>query len=202
MAKVYGVVAHKRRGAEGGTWCFSPTELETAHRQAMLWAIEDLHALKDPEPLAYQFERKNPYFMEYPEACDAATLAIRGRGFKGRGRKRQIEDLERNERICLAVYFLEQAGIPIKGDVGTGSACELIAERVHLSSDRVFGIWNDDGEPQNRDFAPWEYLEIDAPSVSEIIDYCLKGEFRENEKDRLIIATIRHFTERKSKQKQ
>lgn len=203
--KVYGTVAWIRRGAECGEWCFSPAELEAAHRKAMEYAIEDLQRLKDAEPLRFQLDRRNPYFMDYPDAVERASLALQEKGFKGRGRAEKIPDIERNKRICLAVYLLSMAGHAIRSESkDRPDACTLVGEHkeIHLSAEQVYNIWNDNGEPQDRNLAPWEYLEIDPPSTQEILDYCLAGKFREDQAAERMRATIRYMVEQNTKQKQ
>lgn len=206
MAKCVGTVAYKRRGAYCGVWCFSQAEFEAAQQQAIDFAIEDLRKLKDVEPLIFQLERCNPLLLKQPEAQEVLKKALQGKGFKGRSRPPTVDDLERNERICLAIYLLQQQGVPVKStskDIGSFDACDLVAERAHLSSDRIFAIWNSSVEPEGRNLAPWEYLDIEGPTETEILDYCFDREkFRPEQKSSLIRAAVQYAYSQHIKQKQ
>lgn len=105
-------------------------------------ALAELDTFGTLEPLLFQFEQGNPAIFRNARAVEVIANAARGKGVKGRGRKIDPSKKTQNELIRHVIHRLQVLGLPVSGDIDKVTACSLIAERVHLSPEQVYTIWN------------------------------------------------------------
>lgn len=128
---------HKRSDGE-----ITPDAIAQLENCAVRDALKKLHDFGAIEPLLFQLEQGNPAILRNQEAIQVIASALQRKGVKGRGRKSNPATTERNSRICKAIAGLKELGYPIEGDLDKETACRIVGQRLALSQEQVFTIWN------------------------------------------------------------